>query len=273
MTNDGKIIKTDVAKVRSVWDEFAQKYGMDRRASTPDAYLVDLEIRTLTRQIKNGDRVLDIGTGNGYTALKLAMKKNIYITGIDISQEMVSNASKMREKYSSHIKGNAQFEIGNILDTEFLNRFQSDSYDVILTKRSLINILSWKEQKESISKFYKLLKPAGKYIMIEATVQGYENINRLRERFGISKTRIRWHNNYLDEEKLIPFLNSTFQSVYFKDFSSTYYVGSRVIQPLLLKPFGKEPSYDFRLNWFFSHLPSSGNYGIQKLIVCHKKEL
>lgn len=273
MTEDDKIIKTDVAKVRSVWDEFAQKYGMDRRASTPDAYLVDLEIRTLTGQIKNGDRVLDIGAGNGYTALKLAMKKNIDITGIDISPEMVSNASKMREKYSSKIRGNARFEIGDILDAKFLNCFHSNSFDVILTKRALINILSWEEQKDSITKFCQLLKPAGKYIMIEATVQGYDNINRLRERYGLSKTPIRWHNNYLDEEKLIPFLKNTFQSVYFKDFSSTYYVGSRVIQPLLLKPFGKEPSYDFRLNWFFSHFPSSGNYGIQKLIVCRKKEL
>lgn len=264
-------MKTDTAKVGAVWDGFAQKYGLDRRASTPDAYLVDLELRTLAKYIEDGETVLDVGAGNGYTALKLARKKAVDIIGVDISAEMVAYANQMQKNYDSKLKGIAKFELGDILSSEFLECFGENHFDTVLTKRTIINVLSWKEQKESIIKIWHLLKPNGKFIMMEATVQGHENINRLRERFGISRTPIRWHNNYLDEDKLLPFLANRFKSVFFKDFSSTYYIGSRVIQPLILKPFKKEPRYDFFLNRFFAYLPSCGNYGIQKLFVCRKK--
>lgn len=266
-------MKTDVDKVRVVWDEFAQKYGEDRRASTPDAYLVDLEIRTLAKYIVDGETVLDIGCGNGYTALRLAQKKLIDVIGIDVSAEMVAYANQMQRKCADKLQGTVQFELGNILSSGFLGRLGENCFDVVLTKRTLINVLSWKEQKECIIKIWHLLKPRGRYIMMEATAQGHKNINRLRERFGIPSTPIRWHNNYLDENKLLPFLTNRFESVFRKDFSSTYYIGSRVIQPLFLKPFRKEPSYDFFLNRLFSHLPSCGNYGIQKIFVCRKKEI
>jgi ubiquinone/menaquinone biosynthesis C-methylase UbiE len=266
-------MKTDTNKVSAVWDEFAQKYKLDRRASTPDAYLVDLEIRTLAKYIKNGESVIDIGAGNGYTALMMALKKEISIIGVDISSEMIASANKIHENYINKLKGTVKFEPGNILDKGFLQHFGENSFDTVLTKRTIINILSWEEQKTSIIKIWHLLKPGGKLIMMEATAQGYEHINRIRNRFGMSKTPIRWHNKYLDEKKLLPFLNQKFETVFIKDFSSTYYIGSRVVQPLLIKPFKKEPSYDFFLNRFFSYFPSFGNYGIQKIIVCHKKEL
>lgn len=263
-------MKTNVNKVRTVWDEFARKYGPDRRASTPDAYLVDLEVRTLVRHIRDGEIVLDIGAGNGYTAFKLAQKKSIDIIGVDLSSEMVACARRMVNNYDDKLKGAVHFELGDILNSEILERFGENRFDTVLTKRTLINVLSWKEQKESIIKIWHLLKPNGKFIIMEATVQGHANINRLRERFGISKTPIRWHNNYLDEKKLLPFLNHRFEIILFKDFSSTYYIGSRLIQPLLLKLFRKEPKYDFFLNRFFSYLPSWGNYGIQKIFICCK---
>lgn len=266
-------MKTDTAKVGAVWDEFAQKYGVDRRASTPDAYLVDLELRTLAKYIGDGEKVLDIGAGNGYTALMLALKKAVNIIGIDVSAQMVACANQMQKNYDGKLKGTVRFELGDILSSGFLKHFGENCFDTVLTKRTLINVLSWKEQRESIIKIWHLLKPDGRCIMMEATVQGHENINRLRERFGISRTPIRWHNNYLDEEKLLAFLNEKFETVLFKDFSSTYYVGSRVIQPLLLKPFKKEPRYDFFLNRLFSYLPNWGNRGIQKLFVCTKKGL
>ena len=264
-------MKTDTAKVGAVWDEFAEKYGLDRRASTPDACLVDLEIRTLTRYVGRGDRVLDIGAGNGYTALSLARKVAVNVTGIDVSANMVACANQMHEVYGAALRGVVQFKLGDILGSGFVERFGANTFDMVLTKRTLINVLSWEEQKESIVKMATMAKPGGRCVMMEATVQGHDNINRLRARFGISRTPIRWHNNYLDEEKLLPFLKDTFEQVVFKDFSSTYYVGSRVIQPLLLKPLRKEPRYDFFLNRLFSRLPSWGNRGIQKLFVCIKK--
>ena len=266
------IKKTDVARVRAVWDDFARKYGLDSRASTPDAYLVDLELRTLKKYIGNSGKLLDIGCGNGYAAINLAQKKAVEVVGVDISPEMITCANQMLESYAGSLKGKVQFEIGNILSPSFAEHFGQNCFDTVLTKRTLINVLSWSEQKEVITKILHLLKPKGNYIMMEATVQGYENTNRLRERFKIPRTSIRWHNNYLDEEKLFPFLNESFDIICIRNFSSTYYIGSRVIQPLILRPFKKESTYDFFLNRIFSYLPSIGNYGIQKLSVCRKRE-
>jgi tRNA (cmo5U34)-methyltransferase len=267
---DKKPEKTDVNKVAEVWDGFARKYGIDRRTSTPDAYLVDLELSILKKYIKDGKKFLDIGCGNGYTSIQLAKKRQIDIVAIDISGEMINNANLILKNQKGKLRGRAEFKTANILDPGFVEDLGQNRFDIVLTKRVLINILTWNEQKESITKIRKLLKPGGTYIMIEATIQGYEKINRLRERFKLARTPIRWHNNYLDEENLVPFLKEEFDIVHERDFSSTYYIGSRVIQPLLLKPFGKEPEYDFFLNRFFSCLPSFGGYGMQKLFVCRK---
>jgi 2-polyprenyl-3-methyl-5-hydroxy-6-metoxy-1,4-benzoquinol methylase len=262
--------KTDVNKVAEVWDGFARKYGVDRRTSTPDAYLVDLELRVLRKYISNGVRLLDLGCGNGFTSIQLARTRRIDVTGIDVSTEMINYANQILESLKGKLKGTAEFRTANILDSSFNDSLGQNGFDIVLTKRVLINILTWNEQKESITKICKLLKPGGTYLMIEATLQGYDKINRLRERFKLARTPIRWHNNYFDEEKLLPFLKEIFTQVHPWDFSSTYYVGSRVIQPLLLKPFGKEPEYDFFLNRFFSCLPSFGDHGMQKLFVCKK---
>jgi ubiquinone/menaquinone biosynthesis C-methylase UbiE len=262
--------KTDVTKVAEVYDDFARQYKLDCRANMPDGYLVDLEVRTLLRHIKNGGKLLDVGCGNGYTAIKLAQKRNIEIVGVDVSTEMIKYANQFRGE--GKFKGTVEFRIGDILAPDFVDSFGQNSFDTVLTKRTLINILSWEEQKDSIIKISQLLKPRGTYIIMEATVQGYENMNRLRESFGIPRTSIRWHNVYLDERILVPFLNEHFDIVRISNFASTYYIGSRVVQPLLLKPFGKEPRYEFWLNRCFARLPSFGDYGIQKLFICGKKE-
>jgi 2-polyprenyl-3-methyl-5-hydroxy-6-metoxy-1,4-benzoquinol methylase len=262
--------KTDVKKVAEVWDGFAKKYGTDRRTSTPDAFLVDLEIRVLRKYIKDGISLLDIGCGNGYTSLELARKRNVEVTGIDISPELIKYANQLLEEQQGNLKGSAKFEVANVLDPDFQSGLSKTTYDVILTKRVIINILTWEEQKEAILKIKQLLKPGGIYLMIEATTQGHEKISRLRERYKMPRTAVRWHNCYLDEEKLYLFLREHFEKVSYRDFSSTYYIGSRFIQPLILKPFGKEPDYDFFMNRIFSRLPSIGNYGMQKLYVCRK---
>ncbi|MDD5311761.1 MAG: class I SAM-dependent methyltransferase [Dehalococcoidia bacterium] len=264
--------KTDVELVREVWDEFALKYGMDCRASTPDKYLVELEVRTLLGHISPGEKILDVGCGNGFTAINLAEKRHVDVTGIDISQKMLSIARQMCEVRKKHIKSKIRFELANILDESFKEILTDESFDVVLTKRVLINLLTWEEQKETIDRIRKLLKPGGRYILMEATEQGHDNINRLRDKMKLGRTAIRWHNNYLDENILLPFLKGIFDEVKMIDFSSTYYIGSRLIQPVILKLINKEPSYDFFMNKIFSYFPSMGNYGIQKLIICKSQD-
>lgn len=57
------------------------------------------------------------------------------------------------------------------------------------------------------------------------------------------------------------------------NFSSTYYVATRVIKPLLIQALGTQIDVaDANMEWnrWFSQLPSWGNYGTQKLFVFRK---
>lgn len=247
-------------KVKEVWDGFARQYGSDSRASTPDKYLIELEIRTLWRYLRDKGRMLDIGCGNGYSDVKIFEKKDLEITGVDISEELIELA-----KNSTYV---VKFMVGDVSSEDFGGKLEP--FDIVLTKRTIINILTWEEQMKTLHKIYELVKPNGQYFMMEATVQGHDKIGQLREALEMSKTPIRWHNNYLDMERLVPFLKTLYKDVRVIEFSSTYYLISRVIYPFILKFFHKEPSYLSWVNKIACQLPNIGNCGLQKMVICTK---
>ncbi len=159
----------------------------------------------------------------------------------------------------------------DIFNPDLVRKYKPWQFSKVITKRVLINIPTWEGQQQAIVKICDILEEGGMYIMMDATLQGYEKISRMRERCGIERTKIRWHNLYLDEDKLVPFLKERFDIERISNFSSTYYVGSRVLQAVLLKWFHKEPSYDFFLNHVFAPIPSFGDCGIQKMFILKKK--
>lgn len=264
---------TGSSEIKKVWDERAQTFREDGRASMPDKILIGLEIRRVCRLVSDRDRILDIGCANGYTDIEIARRKNVTIAAFDNSQAMVETARQAlgASKGKARLEQRVSFEADDIFNPDFVNKYRPQHFDKVLTKRVLINIPTWEGQQKAIQNIHDILDEGGIYIMMESTLQGYENMNRLRERFGIERTKIRWHNHYLDEDKLVPFLKEWFDIEKAWNFSSTYYVGSRVIQPLLLKAFGREPSYDFFLNHFFARVPSWGDCGIQKMFVLKKR--
>jgi hypothetical protein len=183
---------------------------------------------------------------------------------------MINNANELLEKDNPILKGQVNFQAYDILDQQTEQCLGTNLFDRIISKRTLINIPTWEGQKEAILRIFRLLKPGGIFMMMEATLQGYQKINYLREKFGINRTNIRWHNNYFDEPRLMQFLGQFSKIIAKRNFSSTYYLGSRWLQPLILKLVKKEPSYDFWGNRAFSFLPSIGNFGIQVLFILQK---
>ena len=68
-------------------------------------------------------------------------------------------------------------------------------------------------------------------------------------------------------------VDSDLQLIEISNFSSTYYVGTRVLKPLLIHALGvdidvSDPSMEW--NRWFSQLPPWGDYGVQKLFVFKK---
>ena len=82
-------------------------------------------------------------------------------------------------------------------------------------------------------------------------------------------------NVYLDEQKVLESAASTLDVVEINNFSSTYFVGTRVLKPLLIQALGLDAKNiaDPEMEWnrWFSMLPAWGDYGTQKLIVLRKK--
>jgi len=81
-------------------------------------------------------------------------------------------------------------------------------------------------------------------------------------------------NSYLDEQKVIDFMAEELELMELVNFASTYYVGTRVLKPLLARALGgkMDPANpNAELNRWFSMLPAYGDYGTQKLFVFRKR--
>ena len=100
-----------------------------------------------------------------------------------------------------------------------------------------------------------------------------EGIRELRKEWELPEIPMPWHNNYLDEAKIIKETENIYELIDIVNFCSTYYIGSRFIHPLLLKilSIDREPEYEAKINYLFSELPNYGDYGFQKLFIFKKR--
>jgi hypothetical protein len=81
-------------------------------------------------------------------------------------------------------------------------------------------------------------------------------------------------NEYIDEERLKADLPIDLRLVEVVNFASSYYVGTRVLKPLLAKVLGDAlAAANPNLEWnrWFSELPAWGDYGTQKLLIFEKR--
>lgn len=104
--------------------------------------------------IKEGDVVLDLGSGAGFDAFLAAKKvgKKGRVIGLDMTKEMVSKAKKNAKKYGYK---NVEYKLGNIEDMPI----ESNSIDVIISN-CVINLSP--DKKRVFSEAHRVLKKGGK---------------------------------------------------------------------------------------------------------------
>jgi len=262
-------------KIKDYWNRQAIKYGQSQSASWSDHYVIDMEIKEISKYLpfftetKCPDFVnketLDIGCANGYSTMKYASRPGLNIKGIDYSPDMIAEARK-RFIDSGENLSSVVFEEGNILSLEEKEGF----YDIIICTRVLINLGSLENQLLALNSLAKPLKKGGLLLLSEATIQGWNNLNAFRGEFGLSGIPMPPFNLYLDEDKVIEVLFDDFELWEINNFASSYYVGTRVFKPLI-----GENSYSrnplTHMNRFMSQFPNIGDYGIQKLFIFSKK--
>lgn len=262
--------KLSLQQIRDFWTSQAKEHGVSASASWSDTTVMEMEIREILEHVADGDEILDVGCANGFSTLQMASQKNISIRGLDYIPEMIDQARLRLSQVAGSLAGKVEFDTGDITAL----KEPAGRYDKVVVIRVVINLSTWENQLRAVRECIRVLKPGGLLLLSEATVQGWQGMNRFRKEWGLPDISMPSFNEYLDETRLIESLASEADLVQLNNFSSTYFVGTRVIKPLLAKALGGgvDPARpDMEWNRWWGQLPAAGDYGTQKLFVFRKR--
>lgn len=228
--------------------------------------VIEMEIRELLKHLADGDRVLDIGCANGYSTVRFASQRRIAIRGLDYIPEMIEQARLRLAGLGNSLRGKIEFEVGDIMAL----REPSAAYDKVVVIRVLINLGEWSRQEQALRECARLLRPGGVLLLSEATIQGWERLNRLRREWALPDISIPPFNRYLDQEQVVSAAAPELELVEICNFASTYYVGTRILKPLFIQALKLQSNpADPTAEWnrWCAQLPPWGDYGTQKLFI------
>jgi ubiquinone/menaquinone biosynthesis C-methylase UbiE len=261
--------KLNAEQVREYWTSQAVLHRQSPSASWSDHSVVEMEIREMSQRLDPGDRVLDVGCANGYSTVSYARAKAISIRGIDYIPEMIAQANA-RLASEPRLAGSVEFAVGNILELGEA----AETYDKLIVTRVIINLDSWETQVRALEECARVLKPGGLLLLSEATVQGWTKLNEFRAEWGLEPIPMPPFNRYIDQARLVAAVNPRLELLEIADFASTYYVGTRVLKPLLARMTGtisRVADPDMHWNRWMSALPPAGDYGTQKLLILRRR--
>lgn len=261
-------------KIQQYWDERAQNASLDPSATTDDVFLRELEIKTfietIIKQKKKNPNILDLGCGDGFTTIRVAKEfKNSRFLGIDFSENMIANANlRLKNEEGHDLKKRVEFKQGDA--TKILEQFQKATFDIIISSRCLINLVSSKQQYDVLRQISLILKKNGVYISSENFEDGNLELNDLRQKMGLPKIPIRWHNKFFNPKDYLIQTRKYFIDVEIINFTSSYYYATRVIYSKFCQLKKISPDYLHEIHKLSVDLPPFGNFSPIKLVI-HKK--
>jgi len=121
---DSQTQKNLLELVKCNYEEIADDFSETRKK-----YLWP-ELVKLTKQVKNNNKILDVGCGNG-RLLEAFKDKKINYLGIDNSEKLISIAkSRFPETNTQQLIPNTQFQLGNILE---LSKIPEINFDYVFS--------------------------------------------------------------------------------------------------------------------------------------------
>lgn len=138
-------------QLRKPSGEFAKKIG--KQMNQFNEVLYDFVIDLM--QLKDGEKVLEIGFGNGKFFDKLYSRADyLKVKGIDFSEEMVEEAKLNNQKRISN--GSLELFLGNSNNLPFDN----NSFDKVFCN---MVIYFWQRPSKHLQEIWRVLKPSGKF--------------------------------------------------------------------------------------------------------------
>jgi ubiquinone/menaquinone biosynthesis C-methylase UbiE len=243
------------------YQKLAEEYGASPKMSMKDLYTKNMEIQILLKYLKlyssTKSTILEVGCGNGYTAETLSKELKTTIFGVDLCKELIDIAINRQC---------CGFGIDSATDLHI----DSNSIDIVYTERCLINLLEPGMQEKAIDEIYRVLKVGGIYVMIECFTDGLDNLNNARKSVKMYSIPEPYHNKYFNKEWFLKYIRDKFKVVNTdQNFLSSYYWGSRVLYPALLKG---DPEYNTKFVEFFTFMQPLGNYSYIQCYVLEKKK-
>ena len=236
-------------KILDYWNLRAKKKVLK---CTNDVNLENNEISVFLSIIKNKKNVLDIGCGEGELLRNLKKKNNCNCYGIDFSQNLIKIARRKSKNINFYC-----IDMNKIKD-EFKVKIK---FDYIITKRSIQNLTSWKDQKKFIDQLKFFSGPKTKILLMESSNNGLQKINEMRNKLKLKKIIKPWHNLYLEDSKIKKTNFYGLKLVNIKELFSTYYFTSRVLNAAI----NSKPRYNDLLNLKGWKLPQNTVEGFSQL--------
>jgi ubiquinone/menaquinone biosynthesis C-methylase UbiE len=133
-----------IEKTKDYFDKNVESFSGSRKELWP-------ELEELKKYIKDGERVLDLGCGNG-RLFELFQGRNIEYIGVDFSEKLIEKA---REKYGEH------FQIADMFSLPFSDNYFDSVWSIAVFHHIPSEVLRLK----TLIEVKRVLKPGGKIIM------------------------------------------------------------------------------------------------------------
>lgn len=229
-------------EIKQYWEKSAQ-VALDAEGLRPaarDPYLQDVVESRIERWLRPRDKVLDIGCGDGGSTLRFARQVN-EVLGVDYIEKFVERATAAAASVGL---SNTKFETGDVLNLAPITE-RHGKFDVAISIRCLINLNCWEKQATAIKQIASCVKSGGLYLTSEGWAEGFDALNLIRGRAGLSEMSPVNYNVLIrrnDFEREV----SKYFDILSCESAGLFLLLSRVVQPLFVAP--ETPNHRHRLN-------------------------
>ena len=231
----------DLDQIRQHWRRAGEELSLSERVTptSRDPFLGQLEETYVLEHLQTNQRVLEVGCGDATHTLRYAQRVK-FIWGLDIADSLIRLA---RQRSESAEINNVEFAVGSILDLDQI--LDEQELDCVISQRCLINLPTWEYQQEAILGIHKVLRPGGLFLMTEGFQDELDELNRLRQRVGLSSINVVDYNRNFRHSEFDDFIGKYFAVETVHDYGHYLFL-SRVYHPLAVLP--EQPKHDSRLN-------------------------